>query len=163
MTRKLSIDVIKAFAEATVEMCEKMLRVRPTVGKPYVTDPGSRMYGVSGIMGISGTVAGVVVLTLPDETAVKAINAFAGGNYQKIESDVIDGVMELTNIIVGGAKAKLAGQGYEFELGLPKMVVGHTYTSNHGKESRMIVIPFDAPFGQFVLDVSLRPASDHKE
>lgn len=156
MDKKLNMDIIQSFAGSAVATFEQMCSVAITPKKPYIKKPGSSIYGVSGVIGITGEVKGVVVLTLPEEVSLKAVGSFVGESYSQIDAAVVDGVKELTNIIVGMAKAKLDERGYQFNFSLPKVVVGHNYISDAGENVNSIVIPFDSPFEEFLLDISVK-------
>ena len=124
---------------------------------PHEACEATEVWGVSGVMGITGDVSGVVVLTLPEKTALGSVNAFVGESFNKVDASVIDGVKELTNIIVGTAKAKLSERGHEYNFSLPKVVVGHNYITDQGENSNVIVIPFACKYGDFILDISIKP------
>ena len=156
MSKKINVDIIQSFASATAEAFEQMCNLDLETKKPYIKKVGTSIWGVSGVIGITGDVAGVVVMTLPEETALKAIAAFIGETYTKIDADVVDGIKELTNIIVGTAKAKLDDRGYQYNFSLPKVVVGHNYITDQGENSNVIVIPFNSEIGEFILDISVK-------
>ena len=156
MSKQVNIDFIQGFAGATVETFEQMASMKAEPQKPYAKRIGSSIWGVSGVMGITGDVMGVVVLTLPEEASLKAIGALVGEQYSSINAEIIDGVKEFINIIVGNAKAKLDARGYQFNFSLPKVVVGHNYITDHGENTNVIVIPFSSPIGEFILDISVK-------
>lgn len=156
MGNQVNIDIIKSFAEATVGTFDQMCSAELDTKKPYLKDPRSTIYGLSAVVGLTGDVAGVSVLTLPEEVAMSAVGAFVGEKYDKIDSAVVDGVKELINIIAGMAKAKLDEKGYQYNFGLPKVVVGYNYITDQGKSVSTIVIPFGSPFGEFFLEVTVR-------
>ncbi len=157
VSKAVNVDIIQCFAAATVSTFEQMCSLQLQTRKPYIKKVGSSVWGVSGVMGITGDVSGVVVLTLPEKTALGGVNAFVGESFTKVDASVIDGVKELTNIIVGTAKAKLSERGHEYNFSLPKVVIGHNYITNQGEDSNVIVIPFACKFGEFILDISIKP------
>ena len=70
-----------------------------------------------------------------------------------IDHNVVDAVGELTNMIVGGAKAKL--ESLNMCMGLPTVVVGKNHTVVFPTGIRPIGIPFESDAGPFCLEVSL--------
>lgn len=158
MSKSINVDIIQSFAASTVGAFEQMCQLKLETKKPFVKKVGSSVWGVSGVMGITGDVSGVVVLTLPEKTALATVSAFAGEAFQKLDANVIDGVKELTNIIVGTAKARLHERGYAYNFTLPKVVIGHNFITDQGENSYVVVIPFASKYGDFILDISIRPA-----
>ena len=114
------------------------------------------MYGVTGIIGLGGEATGAVVLNFPEEVAVRAVSSFVSESYDTISSDVVDGVGELTNIVAGDAKNRLMQKGYNFDIGLPKIVVGRNYITAQSQSVPCIVISFKSDIGSFTLEVSLK-------
>ena len=41
----------------------------------------------------------------------------------------------------------------------PKVVVGHNYITDHGENTNVIVIPFQSPIGEFILDISVKSSN----
>ena len=154
--RQINIDIIQAFSGATVDTFNQMLSTEPSVLKPYLKGAGERLYGVSGIIGLGGENSGIVVMTLPEVTACKSVGEFVGMPFDMVDADVIDGVKEFVNIIVGAAKSRLAEKGYQYDLGLPKIILGDNYINDHGSDSKSIVVPFESKFGDFSLDISMK-------
>lgn len=160
MDKQLSIRVVQAFVGATVEVFSQMCRTEVKAGTPYLEETNNRMYGISGIMRTTGDLDAIVVLTMPNQPAVNAVNAMAGSSFESITGMVMDGIREITGIIVGGAKKRLDLHGMKVDLGLPKVVVGTNYTNHHGYCSRVVVIPFESQLGRFILDISFKREGD---
>lgn len=156
MGNKANLDIIRAFAAAVSGTFEQMCGTTLKTDKPYLKDPRQTIYGVSAVIGLAGDVAGVVVLTLPEPVAMAAVGKLVGEQFEKLSADVVDGVKELINIISGMAKSGLDEKGYHYSFGLPKVVVGTNYISDQNKTITTIVIPFQSPFGEFFLEVSVR-------
>lgn len=79
-------------------------------------------HDLNGIISISGKLKVTCVLSLTQELAFNVVNAFLGASPTTVNSEVIDVVGELTNIICGNAKERLDIQG--LSLGLPTVVAG---------------------------------------
>ncbi|MCS6970325.1 MAG: chemotaxis protein CheX [Planctomycetota bacterium] len=155
----LNVDYINPFIEATVNTFTTMCNVTPSREKVFLKGEGEEVYGVSGIIGLGGEAVGAVVLNFPEQVAIAAVSKFVGEEYTSLNSAVVDGVGELTNIIAGDAKNRLIQKGYKFEIGLPKMVTGRNYITAQNKSVPCIVISFTSQIGKFCLEVSLRKAT----
>ena len=105
-------------------------------------------HDLNGIISISGKVKVTLVLSLTKELAFGAVRAFLGAAPEQVNSEVIDVVGELTNMICGNAKERIAIDG--LSLGLPTVVAGSSmivafesglkisqidFTSEHGEMS----------------------------
>ena len=73
-----------------------------------------------------------------------------------IDKEVIDAVGELTNMICGGVKTRLAKLDMKFDLALPTTIVGKGVQICYPKNTPVIVIPFMTESGEFVVEANLR-------
>jgi chemotaxis protein CheX len=153
--RSINVDYINPFIEATINTFQTMVNVVPTREKVFLKGEGEESYGVSGIIGLAGEATGSVVLNFPEQVAIAAVAKFIGEEIKTINSSVVDGVGELTNIIAGDAKNRLMQKGYKFEIGLPKIVTGRNYITAQKTTVPCIVISFTSEMGKFSIEVSL--------
>lgn len=156
MKSGLNVDYINPFIEAVVNTFKTMCSVDVQRERIFLKGDGEERYGVTGIIGLGGEATGAVVLNFPEDVAVKSVSSFVGEVYDAINSDVVDGVGELTNIIAGDAKNRLLQKGYSFDIGLPKIVVGRNYVTAQSSSIACIVIQFTCSLGKFALEVSLK-------
>ncbi len=156
MKSGLNVDYINPFIESVVNTFKTMASVDAERERVFLKGEGDEMYGVTGIIGLGGEACGAVVLNFPESVAIKAVSSFVGESYESISSDVVDGVGELTNIVAGDAKNRLMQKGYNFDIGLPKIVVGRNYVTAQSQSVPCIVIGFKSSIGAFTLEVSLK-------
>lgn len=97
------------------------LSAMPAVGNLDAPQP-SILKGISGSIGLSGKVNGVVYtafsLSLGQMVAEKILGGSAG------EQDVNDVIAELTNMFTGNLKSQLCDAGYNCTLTIPSVVRG---------------------------------------
>jgi chemotaxis protein CheX len=72
-----------------------------------------------------------------------------------IDNDIVDAVGEITNMICGGAKAEFGKLGLGFNLATPTMITGRGVEIHHHSNVPIIVLPFQADCGTFVLEANL--------
>ena len=65
-----------------------------------------------------------------------------------MNSDVVDAIGELTNMIAGSAKAQL--EPFQMSIGLPTVIVGSDNPISFPSKSPTINIPFESPIGACV-------------
>ena len=158
--RTINVDYINPFIEAAINTFQTMVGVTPTREKVFLKGEGEEAnYGVSGIIGLGGEALGSVVLNFPEQVAIASVAKFVGEEITTINSSVVDGVGELTNIIAGDAKNRLMQKGYKFEIGLPKIVTGRNYITAQKTSVPCIVISFTSELGRFSIEVSLRKSA----
>jgi chemotaxis protein CheX len=110
-------------------------------------------YEISGVIGLSGKVAGAVVLSVSTPLAFKVVETLLGTRVSEIDADVVDAVGELTNMIAGGAKTALAH--LEMSIGLPSVVTGGSHSISFASRVPPLGILFDTTWGPMTLEVTM--------
>src|SRR6476619_4966733 len=59
---------------------------------------------ITGLIGVHGKVSGFVTVNMAEAFALAAVGGLLQDNFEKLTSQVVDGVGEITNLIVGGIK-----------------------------------------------------------
>jgi chemotaxis protein CheX len=148
---------ITSFVASTHQVFSTMLSLSVTAGKPYSCCVVPRFENeVSGIIGLSGDMQGMVVLSFPTATARNAIRAFTGMDIEPTSPDFADAVGELVNMISGAAKAKFEGK--NVSISCPSVVIGKGHKVQQPSDAVCITIPFDCPAGQFSVEVAVKSA-----
>lgn len=110
------------------------------------------LHAVSGIVGISGKGVGTVVLSLQRSVALKAAGVMLmADNLTEIDHDVLDAVGELTNMVCGEAKAKLAQ--YHLSVSLPNVLCSDGCVLHFPHQAHPISIPFKCKWGELALQI----------
>jgi chemotaxis protein CheX len=148
---------IAHFVASTQQVFSTMLSLSVTAGKPYTVSAVPRFENeVSGIIGMSGDLQGMVVLSFPTATAKGAIQAFTGMEMDPASADFADAVGELVNMISGAAKAKFEGK--NVSISCPSVVIGKGHRVQQPSDAVCITIPFTCPAGEFSVEVAIKPA-----
>ena len=149
----MKVEYINPFLTATVSVFNKMLRCPLTRGQPFLKGGAQPQYDISGIIGLSGTAKGTVVLSLCREAALMAAEAMLGERPQAIDADVRDAVGELTNMIAGSAKAQL--DHLALSVSLPSVITGKGHCVEFPRHVTPICIPFDCTWGAIAVEIGL--------
>ena len=148
---------IAAFVVSTNDVFRTMLSLGVTAGKPYTCCAVPKFENeVSGIIGMSGDVQGMVVLSFPTTTACNVIRAFTGMDMDPSSPDFADAIGELVNMISGAAKAKFEGK--NVSISCPSVVIGRGHKVQQPSDALCITIPFDCPAGAFSVEVAMKSA-----
>ncbi|RIK80093.1 MAG: chemotaxis protein CheX [Planctomycetota bacterium] len=90
--------------------------------------PGHDSGLITGLIGVHGRVSGFITVNLSERFAIRAVEGLLQEKFGGLTSLVVDGVGELTNIVVGGIKSQLAGTPWGFtHITVPSVIVGKGY------------------------------------
>jgi len=110
------------------------------------------LHPVSGIIGVSGKGVGTIVLSMERSVAMKAAGVMLMiDDITEIDNDVLDAVGEITNMVCGDAKAKLAQ--YQLSISLPNILHGEGCWLHFPQKTRPISIPFRCDWGLLALQI----------
>jgi chemotaxis protein CheX len=99
---------------------------------------------VTGMIGVHGKVSGFMTVNLSEHIAIRAVEGLIQEKFGKLTSQVVDGAGELTNIIVGGAKAHLAGSAWAFgQITIPSVIVGRGYQIAYARGLEFMTATFE--------------------
>jgi len=149
----IKTEYINPFIESVTTVFKTMLSLDVRRGALYIKDGFQPSLEITGVIGLSGIAKGSVLLGVSKNVAMTATEILLGEKMTTIDHNVVDAVGELTNMIVGGAKAKL--ESLNMCMGLPTVVVGKNHTVVFPTGIRPIGIPFESDAGPFCLEVSL--------
>ena len=151
MSLAVRVEFINPFIVAVTKTLETMVGCKVTRGAPQIKQNPQALYPVSGIIGLSGVVAGTVVLTMSRELALKSASVMLMDEFTELCPDVFDAVGELTNVVAGNAKAQL--EEYKLSLSLPNVINGAETELHFPENCQPISIPFDTEFGPLAVEI----------
>jgi len=154
----MKAEWINAFIIATRDTFSKMLTLQVEAGKPYLLTEQVNIKDISGVIGITGSIKGAVVIGFPEKSALNVVNKFLGEKFEQLGPDVSDAVGELINIIAGYVKKFI--QEEKFGISLPSVARGPKHMVYMPKYAPTIVIPFNSELGSFVLEAALAESRD---
>lgn len=149
----MRVEFINPFVLATVNVFEMMLGCRLERGALSLKREHAPTHEVSGLIGLSGRCRGMVVVSVGRMTAIKAAELMLGVRPESLNSEVMDAIGELTNMIAGSAKSQL--EEYQLTIGLPTVICGKTQAIAFPSQSQPMVIPFDSEIGPVCVQVGL--------
>jgi chemotaxis protein CheX len=155
----MEVEHMQPFVDETINTCEVMLGIKPETKELETKDSTDGTYDISAIIGISGSGAGGVVMSFPEDVACKLVSKMLGEDLTELDQDVCDGIGELVNIITGNAKRGLVKFGYEnLSLSLPNVVVGKHRTVWRTKDMPCLMKRFfSSDLGSFSIELNIRP------
>ncbi|HEV7280252.1 MAG TPA: chemotaxis protein CheX [Pirellulaceae bacterium] len=146
-------EYFNPFISATVEVFRTMLGCELTRGQLGLKSDSSPAFEVSGMIGISGGMHGMVVVSLSRETAISATEKMLGERPDTLNGDVTDAVGEIANMIAGAAKTKFGSSA--LSIGLPTVVCGENHQVTFPSQSTPMTLPFDSDLGSISVEIGL--------
>lgn len=149
----MKVEYINPFVSATRNVFKTMLGCEPTRGPLSLKQDHTPMHEVSGLVGLSGRCRGMVVVSFSRGSAIRAAEIMLGARPVDINSDVMDAIGEITNMIAGAAKTQLEER--QLTIGLPTVICGKSQAIAFPSQCSPIVIPFDSDIGPACVQVGL--------
>jgi chemotaxis protein CheX len=141
---------------ATMELFTGMVMMEISVaGQPLVT-LGPLKKSITGMVGLAGVHKGILAVHFSKQVALDITSSFVGVNVQEINADVQDAIGEIANMLGGNLKTILSDRGKDIQLSLPSTIFGDEYAVSPQVGGDQIILPFQAPSGEFYVHVELR-------
>ena len=81
-------------------------------------------------IGFTGTLEGSCAICLPDSSACRIVSRMLDQEITEVSADIIDGIGEITNIVLGSLKMKVQSNDFDFTISVPSYIKG----------SRMVIL-----------------------
>jgi len=110
-------------------------------------------HDISGIIGLTGSIKATVVVSVDEDLVFAVAEAILGERPNKINSEVVDLVGELANMIGGNAKERLSLP--NVVLGLPTVVAGAGHYVAYNSQMAVTMIPFQCQHGSMSIELGI--------
>jgi chemotaxis protein CheX len=150
----MDVKYVNPFITATIHMFDTMLKMHVVPGKAILKQEPYPSFDVSGIIGLSGSAQGAIVISFPKVMALKVVSALLCTELKVVGPEMTDGIGELANIIAGNAKQNL--KGLSLSISLPNVIVGKDHIVASQSATPTIIVPFTSSMGSFAMEVSLK-------
>jgi chemotaxis protein CheX len=163
VSEELRRELLDPFIQAVVFTLGQMTGEEPKVGAVW-RKSGYRIFGDhSAVVVLRARGEGKLVLSFPRATSY----ALAGKMLASLKVDATEEmaqacVSELANIVVGQAKARLAGTAYAFDMSTPTVVAGEGHEIRNKQGLPCLVVRFSCTAGDFALQLCLGFAASDK-
>mgnify|MGYP003632970160 CR=1 FL=1 len=151
----MDAGLITPFADSIRHVFDTLFQLPVCVGETTVKEGNRCPFDVSGVVGLSGSIAGTVVLSMPSETAVAVVALFTGERLEPESDAFADAVGEIVNIVCGHAKSLLDRR--NVSISCPSVVVGRGHRVAFQSGIPRVAIPCTTDRGELVLEVAVRP------
>jgi chemotaxis protein CheX len=136
-----SVRMIPKLVDATTEVFATMVFTSLTPGEPIV-DGTQPVANVVGAVRFLGTVSGCVSFYSSDAAAREISGAMLGISPEEAGDAVCDTVGEITNMIAGTLRGKLAQSGETLMITPPSVTRGTDFCAQHFNVASRVLCPF---------------------
>lgn len=155
----MNVTYINPVLKSIVNVLSMMAQTTPEPGKPVIKE-GDRARGVvSGLISMKGEsnkgekASGSLALTFSKPAILDIYKKMMHEDKDEVDEMVQDLVGELSNMVLGGAKGILEGEGHHFGLSLPEVLAGEDHVIPHTVEGTKVILPFTTDAGEFYVEI----------
>ncbi|MEQ8846839.1 chemotaxis protein CheX [Botrimarina sp.] len=145
-TDGLLIDFNRTLCAAVLESTPKALLMCGAKGTCVGVSrrPSRQESEITGLIGLHGQVSGFAALGMSASLALHLVDGLLGEPYDKINPQVVDGVGEVANILVGGVKSALSSTDWAFaQITVPSVIVGDGYHVAFARGIELLDVVFE--------------------
>ncbi|QDV71036.1 hypothetical protein Poly24_47690 [Rosistilla carotiformis] len=146
----------EAFQRAVEEIFNSCLGCDAKLKEVGESTTADRINEIKGIIGISGALCGTAALSVSRDFAYKATGALLGDTPHELNSDVVDAVGEIVNMIAGRARVLLGNEATN--MSLPSVILGQCEIA-FGSENHGTCLRFDTAWGSVSMELVLKQHS----
>ena len=155
----LDAELINAFLSAVQTVLVQETGVSATrESRPGIDRSTTTPYEITAIIGITGDIAGMVMISMPKETALRFYSAVMGEEKTEADSIVASAIAEFTNTVAGTAAIALDDKGLSADISPPVVI--------HGKGASVstldlprIAVPLKTGIGPMTVELAIAKVS----
>ncbi len=109
---------------------------------------------VTVLVGIAGSIRGVMLLGLSEETAKALVSSLMGSRVEELDELTQSGIAEMGNVIAGAAVTSLSDDGHACKISPPTLIIG-AGTTISTLNIRRLVVPLETPCGVMEMQLAM--------
>lgn len=157
----MKAEYINPFINSVLNVIQTMASVMATPEAPRLKRDRATFGDVTGVIGLAGNgVSGNLVVSFTKPCILKIVNQMLGESYKEINSEIVDAVGEITNMICGNTKRELERLGVKIQMATPIILQGQKIEISQLNNAPIITVPFLTDFGTFTIDANLTVEAD---
>jgi chemotaxis protein CheX len=153
----VKVEFINPFIQAATEVLESELGGDAQRGNVRVQKSAFTTDEVTALVGVTGTVSGMVMYSMSEATARGIASRMLGQEFAEFDALAQSGIGELGNVITGRAGVLLANAGYPSNITPPALVVGKGSMVTTLELNRL-VFPLETEIGDLEVQIVLKAA-----
>jgi chemotaxis protein CheX len=120
----VKVEFVNPFIQAASEVLDSELGGEAQRGEVRLQKSAFTTDEVTALVGVTGSVSGVVLYSMSQATAVALASRMMGQPFEELDALAQSGIGELGNVITGRAGVLLSEAGYPSNITPPALVVG---------------------------------------
>jgi chemotaxis protein CheX len=120
----VKVEFVNPFIQAASEVLDSELGGEAQRGEVRLQKSAFTTDEVTALVGVTGTVSGLVLYSMSRATAVALASRMMGQEFAELDALAQSGIGELGNVITGRAGVLLSEAGYPSNITPPALVVG---------------------------------------
>ena len=151
------IELVGPFIEAAARVISQECGETVTRGQLHRVRSPQTNGDISALIAITGGVAGLVIYSLTEETALGFASRMIGEPVAELDALAQSAIAELANMMTGQAGIALERSGFPSDMSPPVLLLGKGSSIATLNLTRL-VIPLVVSFGQFTIDIAIKEA-----
>jgi chemotaxis protein CheX len=135
-------DLIEELVKATEEVFATMVFKTLSTGAPIDGDALRPRSNVVGLVGFGGSMSGLVAFYSTKEAADEIVGSMLGLPAGEVNGEMPDAIGEITNMIAGSFRLKLAERGETLAISIPSVTIGSDFYTKYSTDVRRVMCPF---------------------
>lgn len=153
----MKVEFVNPFIQAAREVLESELGGEAQRGNLRLQKSAFTTDEVTAVVGVTGTVSGVVLYSMSEATAIGIVSRVMGQEFSSLDELAQSGIGELGNVITGRAGVLLSEAGYPSNITPPELVLGKG-TMVTTLDLNRLVFPLETEVGGLEVQVVLKAA-----
>lgn len=150
----MDVKFVNPMLDSIINVLTMMASIQPVAGKASMKQGKNALGVVTGMIDLKGPQVMVsTAISFSKPVALEITKRMLRIEPEDVDDMVQDLVGEISNMMAGGAKAKLEEQGFNFELTLPSVIVGDKHEINHTVDGPIVLLPFKTDAGDFFVEI----------
>ncbi len=149
------IELVGPFIEAAARVISQECGETVTRGQLHRVRSPQTNNDISALIAITGGVAGLVIYSLSEQTALGFASKMIGEPVTELDALAQSAIAELANMITGQAGIALEKNGFPSDMSPPVLLLGKGSSIATLNLTRLVV-PLVVSFGQFTIDIAVK-------
>ena len=135
-------DLILQLVQATEDVFKTMVfrAIEPVL--PADSDGKRPRSNVVGMVGFAGSISGLVAFYSTLDAAQEIAGSMLGLDPADVNGEMPDAIGEVTNMIAGGFRLRMAQRGETLAISIPSVTVGSDFYTRFATDVRRVMCPF---------------------
>ncbi len=135
-------ETVQHLRRATTEVFETMVFRELSGGDPIEGEALRSGSNVVGTVGFAGSACGLVAFYSTLDTARDIAGAMLGLPPTEVNGEVADAIGEITNMVAGSFRTRMAADGDAWAISVPTVTIGSDFFIKPMTNGRRVLLPF---------------------